>query len=117
MKRIRIWALLLAAASMGIFVMAQAPAGTKQGAAEEPGPTREIYGKVQSVKGSMVTIQTRTGAVVQVDAKPATAAARSVNLMVGHAVSVRGTVDKAGVVHAQVVQKAKDSAAVWPEDR
>jgi hypothetical protein len=115
MKRIRICALMLAVAASGNhFVMAQAP---RAGESAEQGATRDIYGKIQSVKGTMVTLQTRTGTLVQVDAKPAIAAERSVTLIVGSAIEVKGTVDKAGVLHAEILQKAKDSPTIWPADR
>jgi len=65
----------------------------------------------------MATLQTRTGTLVQVDAKPAIAADRSVTLIVGHAIDVKGTLDKAGVLHAETIQRAKDSTAIWPADR
>jgi hypothetical protein len=38
-------------------------------------------------------------------------------LLVGHAIVATGTWDKKGVLHAEIVQKAKDSPAVWPPDR
>ena len=113
--------LLLLSAFLGIpaLVMAQAPApeAAKKENAAERGATREIYGKIQSVKGTMATLQTRTGTLVQVDAKPAIAADRSVTLIVGHAIDVKGTLDKAGVLHAETIQRAKDSTAIWPADR
>jgi len=124
MKKIRICVLVMAMITGGTcFVRAQAPgageAAKREGATKsaEQGPTREIYGKIQSIKGTMVTLQTRSGALVQVDAKPAVTAERSVNLLVGHAISVKGTVDKAGVLHAEILQKAKDSPTIWPADR
>jgi uncharacterized protein DUF5666 len=123
MKRNRIWALLLVVAASGsLFAMPQAStaSGTAtKGSAQpaEPGPARIIYGNIQSIKGTTVTLKTRTGTVVQVDAKPAIAADRSVTLMVGHAIRVKGTVDKAGVLHAENLQKAMDSPTIWPADR
>jgi hypothetical protein len=124
MKKVRICVLVMAMMSGGTsFVMAQArgagEAAKKDGVTKsaEQGPTREIYGKIQSIKGTMFTLQTRSGALIQVDAKPAVTAERSVNLLVGHAIAVKGTVDKAGVLHAEIVQKAKDSPTIWPSDR
>jgi hypothetical protein len=124
MKRNRIWALPLAVAACGsLFAMAQAPTtsgtATKGSAAQVAGSAvvRVIYGKIQGIKGTTVTLQTRTGTIVQVDAKPAIAADRSVTLMAGHAVRVTGTVDKAGVLHAENLQKAMDSPTIWPADQ
>lgn len=123
MKKIRICVLLLSVTASGnSFAKAQAPAvgeAAKESVSKsaEQRTNREFYGKIQSVKGTMVTLQTRSGALVQVDVKPAIAAERSVTLIVGHAVEVTGTVDKAGVFHAEILQKAKDSPTVWPADR
>ncbi len=124
MKKIRICVLLLSVTASGnSFAKAQAPAVGEAAKKEsvsksaEQRTNREFYGKIQSVKGTMVTLQTRSGALVQVDVKPAIAAERSVTLIVGHAVEVTGTVDKAGVFHAEILQKAKDSPTVWPADR
>jgi hypothetical protein len=124
MKQILICVLVMAMITGGAcFVVAQTPgageAAKKEGATKsaEQGSTRELYGKIQSIKGTMFTLQTRSGALVQVDAKPAVTAERSVILLVGHAISVKGTVDKAGVLHAEILQKAKDSPTIWPADR
>jgi hypothetical protein len=115
MKKIRIYALLIAMTTAGTsLAMAQA---AKVGEAAAETSKREIYGKIQSVKGTTFTLQTRSGALVQVDAKPAAEAQRAVNLLVGHAIVATGSVDKKGVLHAEIVQKAKDSPAVWPADR
>jgi hypothetical protein len=115
MKKIPIYALLIAMTTAGSsLALAQA---TKVGEATAGTSKREIYGKVESVKGTTFTLQTRSGALVQVDAKPAGEAQRAVNLLVGHAIVATGTVDKKGVLHAEIVQKAKDSPAVWPPDR
>jgi len=61
--------LLTVTASANHFATAQAPAAqtVKKANAAEQGATREIYGKIQSIKGTMVTLQTRTGTLVQVD--------------------------------------------------
>jgi len=125
MIRIRNCMLMLLAVAAGgtCFAMPQAPAAKetpkKESAAksaEEKAP-REIYGKIQSFKGTRITLQTRSGSIVQVDAKSAMEAQRSAPLVVGRAVAVKGTVDKAGVLHAEILQRAKDSSVLWPADR
>jgi hypothetical protein len=114
MKKIRICMLVLVVAGGGNrFAMAQVPAARSA----EQKDTREIYGKIQSIKGTLVTLQTRTGTLVQVDVKPAVAAQRSVPLIVGRAIAVKGKDDKAGVLHAEILQRAKDSSILWPADR
>jgi hypothetical protein len=124
MRKFRVCVPVLAVAGSGIwFAMPQVPASKeipkKESAAKsaEQKPAREIYGKIQSLKGTLVTLQTRTGNIVQVDAKPAMEAQRSVPLVVGRAVAVKGTVDKAGILHAEILQRAKDSSILWPADR
>src|SRR5271167_370640 len=101
MKNIQVCALALAVIiGVSFFAIPSASAsGQKKEKVAEPGVTREIYGKIQSIKGTMVTIQTRTGTSVQVDTKPAIATDRNVTPIVGHAIAVKGTVDKAGVLH------------------
>jgi len=81
------------------------------------GSPHEVYGTVRSIKGSQLTIQTRTGGSVQVDAAAAIRAHLSVVPVLGHAVHVRGTSDKKGVLHAETILRAKDSPAGWPADR
>ena len=80
-------------------------------------PTRDIYGKIQSFKGTPVPSDPDGATIMQVDAKPAMDAQRSVPLVVGRAIAVKGTVDKAGVLHADILQRAKDSSVLWPADR
>ena len=77
----------------------------------------ELYGKVQSIKETMISIQTRTGTTVQVDSAVALKGERSAPIVVGHAICVRGTIDKKGVLHAESIQRAKDASAMWPADR
>lgn len=77
----------------------------------------EVYGKVQSIKEMMITIQTRTGSTVEVDSAGALKADRSSPIVVGHAICARGTIDKKGVLHAESIQRAKEATAMWPADR
>jgi hypothetical protein len=78
---------------------------------------RDIFGIVRAVKGSQLTIQTRTGQMIQVDAATAMQAHLSVVPVVSHAIEVRGTTDASGVVHAETILRAKDSPAMWAADR
>jgi hypothetical protein len=77
----------------------------------------EIYGKIRSVSGSRVTVQTRKGDVVEIDATGAIQAQRSVPLVVGHAIDARGSYDAKRVLQAQIILRAKDSPASWSADR
>jgi len=86
---------------------------------EAPGPLHEVYGTVKSIgaAGSRFTLQTRDGRSVQVDAAAAVETHRSNLPPAGHGVNVRGTYDAKGVLHAETVNRAKESPAAWPADR
>lgn len=76
----------------------------------------EIFGTISSVNGSQLTVQTRTGSFVQVDASAAIQNDLCVDLQPGGAVDVQGTYDASGVLLASSIQRAKDSPALWPSD-
>ena len=78
---------------------------------------RDVFGIVQTINGSQLTIQTRNGQSVPVDATTAMQAHLSVVPVVGHAVEVRGTADASGLIHAETILHAKDSPALWAADR
>ena len=78
---------------------------------------REVYGKVQSIKETMITVQTRTGTTLEVDSAAALKGERSAPIVIGHAIFARGTMDKKGILHAESIQRAKDAPAMWPADR
>jgi hypothetical protein len=93
------------------------PPNSSQSAGASDNSLHDIYGTVRAVKGSQFTIEARAGRLVQVDASTAFQTYRGVNPTVGHAVGVRGTFDAKGVLHAEMVMRAKDSSAMWPADR
>ncbi|HLJ27648.1 MAG TPA: DUF5666 domain-containing protein [Candidatus Angelobacter sp.] len=76
----------------------------------------EIFGTISSVNGSQVTVQTRTGSLLQVDASLAIQNDQCIGLEVGAAVDVQGTFDANGTLLANSIQRAKDSPALWPSD-
>ena len=76
----------------------------------------DIFGSITAIHGSQFALQTRTGSLVQVDASIAIQKDLSASLTVGRAVEVRGAFDSHGVLRATVIQRAKDSSAVWPKD-
>lgn len=124
MKKFWICLLVLTVAAIGNGIAVPHAHAAKQTAKKESAKksteekaAREIYGKIQSLKGTMVMLQTRTGSLVQVDTKPAMEAQRSAPLVVGRAIGVKGTVDKAGILHAEILQRVKDSSILWPADR
>jgi hypothetical protein len=86
---------------------------------EQPGPLHEVYGTVGSIEagGSQFTLRTRDGRSLKVDVTQAVQGHRSNMPQAGGSVDVRGTYDAKGVLHAETVNRAKDSPAGWPADR
>jgi hypothetical protein len=80
------------------------------------GSEHDIFGKITAIHGSQFTLQTRTGSLVQVDASIAIQKDLSANLTIGRAVEVRGAFDSHGVLRTTVMQRTKDSSALWPKD-
>ncbi len=107
-------------ASYSLILAVVLAAGYATQTEAQPSPDasqREIFGKIGSIEGSRLTIRTRTGTVVQVDASAATAGGRSTPLVVGRAVDIVGMIDAAGTLHAERIMRAKESPALWPPDR
>lgn len=77
----------------------------------------EISGTVQSIDSATITVRTRTGALITVDGAAAFANFQAAPPSVGHGILVRGTIDEAGVVHADTLLHAKDNPAMWLPDR
>lgn len=76
----------------------------------------EIFGTISAVNGSQLTVQTRTGSLLQVDASAAIQNDLSIELETGETVDVQGTLDATGVLLASSIQHAKDSPDLWPAD-
>jgi hypothetical protein len=113
---IAIFVLLGAAAGSGAQTPARAPT---QSAPPQTWISHEITGIVKSIEnnGTQITIQTRTGHVIQIDATAAIEARRANISSVGGAVRVQGAYDANGVLRATVIQREKDAAALWVADR
>lgn len=77
----------------------------------------EVYGRIRSITGSRLTLQTRKGDLLEVDTTTAVQAQRCVPLVVGHAIDVRGTYDPKRVLQANIILRAKDSPASWPAEK
>ncbi len=84
------------------------------GANEAP---HEITGTLLEINGSALSIKTRAGNTVMVDATKAAQAQRSAVLVIGKAFSVQGTYDANGKLLATIIVRAKPSAGSWPRDR
>jgi hypothetical protein len=76
-----------------------------------------LSGKVLSLKGTMVEIETRDKRTVAVDAAPAIDSHRAYVFAVGALITAFGSYDQNGVLHAQGVVRAKRLPVAWPEDR
>ena len=77
----------------------------------------QIYGTIRSIKSDRLTLETREKRLVEVDAATAIKTYRSSVLNVGGTVIVEGEYDGKGVLHAETIQRAKVSPAIWPADR
>jgi hypothetical protein len=82
-----------------------------------PANERKISGTIMAVAGNNITLATRTGKPVRVDAAGAVRRYLSVVLLVGAQVTVSGNYDGTGVLVATRVLHAKPSPGGWPEDR
>ncbi len=103
-------------ATIAVSTMAQKETNQAQATGEQAG-RRELYGKVLSVKGTVITLQTKGGSTAQIDSSRALEAHRSVPVAVGRAIRVNGLYDKKGVLQADSIQWAKNSPAMWPSDK
>jgi hypothetical protein len=77
----------------------------------------DIYGTVSSVEGQRMTLQTRMGKSINVDARAAIQAGLYIPPVASQAVEVRGTYGSDGTLNAQTVLRAKTLSALWPPDR
>jgi hypothetical protein len=77
----------------------------------------QITGTLFAIKGSALSIKTRAGKTVMIDATKAAQAKRSAVLVTGRAFSVQGTYDANGKLLATIINRAKPSAGLWPRDR
>lgn len=80
-------------------------------------PQHLISGVIHRVKGTKFWLETRAAKSVAVDAAAAVKAERSATLSEGATVRAEGTLDKAGVLHAERVRRIKSAPTMWPEDR
>jgi outer membrane protein assembly factor BamB len=81
-------------------------------------PPHAITGVLEHAEGPVLTLRTRTGTIARVDDSEALRKEQTAVLVPGNAYTAQGTTyDSAGVLHAQVVTRAKASTAIWPRDR
>jgi hypothetical protein len=120
MRRLQSWIAISVLLGAAVAAGAQTPArGPAQSAPPQTWIPHEVTGVVKSIEnnGTQLTIQTRTGRVIQIDATAAIEARRANISAVGGAVKVQGAFDATGVLKATVIQREKDAAAQWVADR
>lgn len=88
-----------------VAALAETPEGNK------------VSGVIVSIKGNQVTLRTRSGRLVHVDASDAQRKHLSVELEVGIPVKVLGVRSQGNTVKAKSVLHAQDLPALWEPDR
>jgi hypothetical protein len=84
------------------------------------GPVSRVTGILQSIDGTMLTLLTRSGSTLRVDASFAIANERAPSLVVGQPYTVVGApLDRATIDpwRATSITRAKPGHGAWPEDR
>ena len=82
-----------------------------------PAGTHEIFGIVKAMNGNKFVVQRRDGSTIRVDASVAESTWRYAEPAPGHGVLMRGSFDRDGLLHADIVLHAKKNAAMWRADR
>jgi len=78
----------------------------------------EIYGTIEGGTDSAIVVRRRGGEEVRVvDITNAARKFRLTTPVIGNALIARGTYDRDGVLHADVVLRAKKNPKLWPADR
>jgi Domain of unknown function (DUF5666) len=86
-------------------------------AAPQPAITQhELYGTITALNSPSLTVETRTGARVTVDASAAIAADQSIELSLDKNVLVVGDYNQSMVLLATSITRAKNNPNVWPPD-
>ena len=78
--------------------------------------THEVFGAIESINGSQLTIRLRGEKLLQVDATAAIEQQHSTQLFIGRSVAAEGTYDAQGALHADHIYRVKTSVS-WPDDR
>ena len=76
-----------------------------------------VYGKLISIQASELTLQTRDGQQLMVDAAMARRQQTAALPVLGRAYQARGEYDPRGVLHAVSVSRVKDEPELWKPDR
>jgi hypothetical protein len=81
------------------------------------GPANRVSGTIVSVNGAALTVETRKGRSVSIDAADAQQARQSVALFPGQAITASGAYDAQGTLRARSIVRAKPSRALWQPDQ
>jgi len=81
------------------------------------GPANRVSGTIVSVNGAALTVETREGRSVSIDAADAQQARQSVALFPGEAITASGAYDAQGTLRARSIVRAKPSRALWQPDQ
>jgi hypothetical protein len=76
----------------------------------------ELSGTISAVQDSQLTITTRTGERIEIDAHPAMTSGMAAVMVPGRPVSILGTVDNGGSIRADVITREKGGPASWVPD-
>ncbi len=105
-------------AQLNIFGLSQGSSVVSAAGVAPPSPqlaTDALYGTITQIMDSEFSVKTRTGRTVRVDGSAAVAQNQSVQLFVGEPVTVTGSVDRSGKVHADAIVRAKPEPESWPD--
>jgi hypothetical protein len=109
---------VLAIFGLGEGPEAELPAAAAISARKPLAPgVHEIFGTIRSVDGAFITIATRTGQTLKIDATPAMRDYHYAAPKIGRALMARGVYETGGVLRAEYVFHAKPSPAIWMADR
>jgi hypothetical protein len=97
--------------------IAQTVQTTGRDFAELPPNGHEIFGTIRSINGDSLTIATRSGGIINVNATLALQNYESVVLLADEAVRILGSFDGSNVLQATSITRVKPSSALWPPDR
>lgn len=118
-SRVRVLMVLLACLSGGPMAAA-ADNKASQAALEDTAVfswEHRLSGKIVSLEGTMIEVETRDKRTVKVDVAPAIKSHRAYVLKVGGLITAFGSYDQKGVLHAKGVSRAKRLPVAWPQDR
>jgi hypothetical protein len=77
----------------------------------------QLSGKIRSVKGFQLEVETRDKRNVEINAETAIKNRRTNAIFAGSFITAAGAYDDKGIFRAQSIHRAKNSSKAWPTDR